>query len=78
MLEALARSQGAVARLLESAADAAAAQAIPAALIRAELRALANAQSAMLGALTGLAPPRLKRGGPPPPPWLHPEARRGR
>lgn len=77
MLEALARSQTAVARMLECAADASVAARLPAALLREELRSLANVQSTMIAALTGIAPPRLKRGGPPPPPWLHPQVSRG-
>jgi hypothetical protein len=77
MLEALARSQTAVARMLECAADAAEEAKLPAALIRQELRALAEAQSAMIAVVAGIAPRRPKRGGPPAPPWLHPLAGRG-
>jgi hypothetical protein len=72
MLESLARSQAAVARMLECAADAAGNARLPAGLIRQELRALARVQSAMLAAVTGLPPRRVRRGGTPAPPWLGP------
>lgn len=71
MLESLARSQAAVARMLESAADAARCADIPARLIRQELRALARVQSAMLETVSGTRLRRIRRGGPPAPPWLH-------
>lgn len=78
LLEALARSQSAVARMLEAAADAAASARLPAASIRKQLNALARVQGAMISAVAGVAPPRVKRGGPPPAPWLRPEAAGGR
>ena len=77
MMEAMARSQAAVARMLECAADAAEEAKLPATLIRQELRALAEAQSAMTAVVAGTVPRRPKRGGPPAPPWLHPQAGRG-
>lgn len=76
LLEALARSQTAVARMLESAADVSLAAGLPPDLIREQLRVLANVQCAMIASVTGIAPPRMKAGGPPPAPWLHPGTRR--
>lgn len=78
LLEALARSQTAVARMLESAADVSAVAGLPPALLREQLRVLANVQRAMIASVAGIDPPRMKAGGPPPAPWLHPGAGRGR
>lgn len=78
LVKALARSQTAVARMLESAADVSLAAGLPPGLIREQLRVLANVQRAMLASVTGIDPPRMRPGGPPPAPWLHPGTRRGR
>jgi len=69
MLESIARSQRAIASMLESAAAVTAACGISPAVLREHLRALDGMQAALLRAVCGVSWRRPKRGRPQKP-WL--------
>ncbi len=72
MLRALARSQHAVARMMDSAADAACELHLDEAMLREQLRALAGYQSSLIARLSGLRLRAPKQGAPAERPWLAP------
>jgi hypothetical protein len=69
VLKAIAKSQDALARILDSVAEAADRGAVSAAVLREHIRVLTGMQGALLGAVTGVSwrPPRC---GVPAKPWL--------
>ncbi|WP_276354152.1 hypothetical protein [Cohnella caldifontis] len=69
LLESIARSQRALASMLESAAEVTAAAGLPPTLLHEHIRALDRMQAALLRAATGTAWRPPKRGAPAPP-WL--------
>lgn len=69
LLESIARSQRALASMLESAADVTAAAGIPPAVLREHIRVLDGMQAALLRAVTGTGWHPPKRGTPVSP-WL--------
>jgi hypothetical protein len=71
MLQALTRSQAAIACMLEQAAAAAHQYQLPASLIREQLRSLAGYQSAMISQLSGVQFKMAVRCKPAHRPWLN-------
>ena len=71
MLQALARSQCAIASIMEQAALVATEFQLPVSLIQDQLRTLANYQSAMITQLSGIRVMRVKCGEPANEPWLN-------
>lgn len=70
MLKAIARSQEAMARMLESAADVGATGAPSASVLREHVRVLTGLQAEMARSVTGVSWTRPKQGRPARP-WLH-------
>lgn len=71
MLQALARSQTALASILEQTAIAAAQYQLPVTLIQEQLRSLARYQSTMIAQLSGVQVKRVKCRVPTHRPWLN-------
>lgn len=73
-LSSLARSQHALARIMESIADVSDSSQSTAKLLRDNVRSLTDLQETIAEAVTSLAwHRRVKRKGKPTKPWLHPE-----
>ncbi len=71
MLQAIARSQAALANIMEHTAMSAGQYQIPISLIREQLRSLAGYQSTMIAQLSGIQVKQVKRGMPVHRPWLN-------
>jgi hypothetical protein len=71
MLQALTRSQAAIASMLEQAAATAQQYRLPASLIREQLRSLAGYQSTMIAQLSGVQIKQAVRCKPTHRPWLN-------
>lgn len=71
MLQALSRSQAAIASILEQTAIVATQYQLPVSLIREQLRMLAGYQSSMITQLSGIQLKRVIRGKPVVQPWLN-------
>lgn len=71
MLQALARSQTAIASILEQTAIVATEYQLPVSLIQEQLHSLAQYQSTMIAQLSGIQVKRVIRGVPTHRPWLN-------